>query len=124
MKCEAAPNRTPLVSWDWLLNYLAVNMALSVVRDPSGAFAANTATWSPATRVFGESFNSVTGVLGGTITVCEPPAYWTTSVDPLVLLTLPFDMRDCDAVPLVMRDGATLPFVIRLAVALFGGPIM
>ncbi|HKN59310.1 MAG TPA: hypothetical protein VJV97_10685 [Gemmatimonadaceae bacterium] len=32
----------------------------------------------------------------------------------MVLLTLPFDMRDWDAVPLVIREPETLPFVILL----------
>jgi hypothetical protein len=97
-------------------------MALSAVSDPSGAFFANTATWSPAAKSFDALFNSVTGVLGGTVTVCEPPAYCTTRLDPLALLTLPFDIRDWDAVPFVMRDAETLPFVIRLAPGL--GAIM
>ena len=38
----------------------------------------------------------------------------------MVLLTLPFDIRDCDAVPFVIRDAETLPLVIRLAALVLG----
>ena len=46
------------------------------------------------------------------------------SVDPLVLLTLPFDMREGDAVPFVMRDAETLPLVIRFPAPLVLGVII
>jgi hypothetical protein len=49
-------------------SHFAVDIALSVVSDPSGAFLANTATWSPAAKSLETIFNSVTGVLGGTVT--------------------------------------------------------
>ena len=59
---------------------------------------------------------SVTGVLGGTVTCCEPPAYRTSSADAFALATLPFDIRAGDAAPFVIREPATAPFVIRLPV--------
>jgi hypothetical protein len=48
--------------------YLAIEIALSAVSDPSGAFFTIRATWSPAAMSFDEGFSSVTGVFGGTVT--------------------------------------------------------
>src|SRR4051812_36600486 len=101
-----------------------VDMALSELSEPSAFFVITNATESPAASGFDTAFISVTGVLGGTVMFCEPPAYCTTRLEPLVLLTLPFDIRDWVAVPLVMRDCDTLPLVIRLAAALVFGAIM
>lgn len=43
--------------------------ALSVVSDRSAAFVTSTVTVSPAASVAGTTLMSVTGVLGGTVTV-------------------------------------------------------
>jgi hypothetical protein len=67
---------------------------LFALRDPSAALVARMTTWSPTANVFDVALISVTEVLGGTVIVCEPPAYWTTYVDPFALATLPFDIRD------------------------------
>src|SRR5437764_2640564 len=72
---------------------------------------------SPAASGFDVGASSVTGVLGGTVTFCEPPANCTTMVELPPPETLPFVMRDAGdepAVPLVMRDADTAPFVMRL----------
>src|SRR3954471_21417506 len=92
-----------------------VEIALSDVRDPSAPFFATITTESPTASDLETCFSSVTGVFGGTVTFCEPPAYCTTIVEPLVLATLPLDIRDCDTAPFVIRDCDTLPLVIRLA---------
>jgi hypothetical protein len=52
-----------------------VEMALSAVNDPSAFFFAITATLSPGASCLSDSFNSVTGVFGGTTIVWDPPAY-------------------------------------------------
>src|SRR3954465_11492079 len=95
-----------------------VEIALSDVRDPSAPFFATITTESPTASDLEPCFSWVTGVFGGTVPFCEPPAYCTTIVEPLVLATLPLDIRDCDTAPLVMRDAETLPFVILLALPL------
>jgi hypothetical protein len=48
--------------------HFAVESAWLAVSDPSGALFASTATWSPEVKSFVAILNSVTGVLGGTVT--------------------------------------------------------
>src|SRR5205814_6926098 len=104
--------------------YLPVNKALVADSDPLAPRFARTTTSSPGARAFDVDLISVTRVLGGTVTCCEPPAYCTTSDDPFAFATLPFDMRAGDAVPFVMREPDTAPLVMRFPPPLALGVIM
>jgi hypothetical protein len=115
-------------------------MTREVVSVPSGRFAAGITTFAPGASLADVATISVTGTLGGTVIVWDPPLYATVIVrpappdvpffmlaapfvivpDPLVMLADPLVIV---AEPFVIRESETLPFVIEPPLAADGGAI-